>query len=135
MINLVIKTHRVLQQWESLPDVESKYLLLIHLGQLADITVLEPRFKVPGCVASTYINGYLKEGYVHLKYYSESKITAGIIAIIQTLLKEKKACEITRGYLESVIEVLNIQHLLSYQRQIGITQVINKIYSFIIPMV
>ncbi len=117
----------------SLLDKTDKLNYLIDLGSFLPVYPIDKKneeYKISGCSSNVYIYKVINSDKLNLFFYSDSKIINGILFIIYDLLNGKNISNIDNIDFEKLFNNLGITELLSSQRQIGLSSIIQNIKSF-----
>ena len=117
----------------SLLDKIDKLNYLIDLGNFLPKYPIDKKneeYKISGCSSNVYIYKVINSDKLNLFFYSDSKIINGILFIIYDLLNGKNISNVDNIDFEKLFNNLGITELLSLQRQIGLSSIIQNIKSF-----
>lgn len=119
----------LLQQLKSSPSSQDIYQKLIILGKSSpykQIWEFDEKDKVNGCQSLLYVKGFIENGKIQFRFYSDALISQGLAALLIHYYTDSEP-KIILTSPPSFIKDLNLTHLLSMGRSNGLQSLYKKI--------
>ena len=122
---------KLVEKLRNAEDPHRKYEYILWLGKKLkepDLKILDPKYKVKGCVSEVFVKAISQEGKLKWEGYSDALITKGLLAFLINGLNEltpKEVVAINRDFIEET----GLKASLTPSRSNGFLNILLKMQS------